>query len=65
MSETLTSREAAAELGVPLSTFHSWVVKGDITHVKRLPGLRGAKLFTVEDVAALKASKAKPQPVAS
>lgn len=48
--ETLTTREAAERIGVPVSTLHNWVTAQRITPIKRLPGQRGALLFALEDV---------------
>jgi excisionase family DNA binding protein len=55
VTETLTTREAAERVGVPISTFHNWVSAGRIAPVKQLPGTRGAYLFAPEAVEALRA----------
>lgn len=55
-SETLlTSQEAADILGVSVQTISKWVISGKLTPAKKLPGLRGAYLFTP---AALKTARA-------
>ena len=48
--DLLTSEEARAELGVDRSTLHRRVRRGDITPARKLPGLRGAFLFTRAEI---------------
>lgn len=44
----LTSREVCARLGIDRSTLTRWVQAGRITPAQKLPGLRGAYLFTAD-----------------
>ena len=48
--DLLTSEEACAALGVDRSTLHRRVQRGDITPARKLPGLRGAYLFTRAEI---------------
>lgn len=52
--DLLTSREAAAELGVTVRVWHWLVDKHDLHAAKELPGIRGAKLWHAADVARIK-----------
>jgi len=42
----LTSREVCDRLGIDRSTLTRWVQSGRIEAAQKLPGLRGAYLFT-------------------
>ena len=53
MANVLTSREAADRCGVPLRTWHNWVLAGRIDPIRKLAGQRGALLFDEADVNAL------------
>ena len=55
MANVLTSREAAERCGIPLRTWHNWVLAGRIDPVRKLAGQRGALLFDESDVNALAA----------
>jgi hypothetical protein len=48
--ESLTSREAAERLGVSVRQWHGLVAKHKLRPVRELPGLRGAKFWSVDDV---------------
>lgn len=54
----LTSAEVCDRLGIDRSTLSRWVASGRIKYAIKLPGLRGAYVFTPEavDAAALKAA---------
>ena len=50
MANVLTSREAAERCGIPLRTWHNWVLAGHIDPVRKLDGIRGALLFDADEV---------------
>lgn len=45
-----SSREAAAALGVTTRTIARWVADGRLTAEAQAPGVRGAYLFTPEEI---------------
>lgn len=49
-TEILTTRAVADRLGVSTSTIVRWVNIGRLTAFTKTPGLRGALLFTAEEV---------------
>lgn len=53
----LTSQEAADELGIDRSTLTRWVAAGEITPIKKLPGSRGAFLFSTQEVQRIKETR--------
>lgn len=57
-TELLTSAEACERLGIDRSTLSRWVEKGRLAPAQKLPGLRGAFLFTVEEINRAKVSAA-------
>jgi len=56
METLLTTKEAAAALGVAPQTIARWVDTGRIVPALRGPGLRGSMFFRAQDVDALKES---------
>lgn len=60
----LTSGQVCDELGIDRSTLSRWVTSGRVEATK-LPGLRGAYLFTREAIDALKAELATQREEAS
>jgi excisionase family DNA binding protein len=54
VDDTLTTREAADRLGVPLSTFHNFIRKGRIEPARKLSGRTGTYLFHPAAVDALR-----------
>ena len=54
----VTSRDAAARLGVDVRTLHRWTKAGRIAPLLKVPGYRGAYVFDVADVEALAAERA-------
>lgn len=52
----LTTSEVADALGVSVQTVSRWVGIGRLRPVHKLPGLRGAFLFSPDDIDALKES---------
>lgn len=52
----LTTSEVAAALGVSVQTVSRWVSIGRLQPIRKLPGLRGAFLFSPDDIAALEES---------
>jgi excisionase family DNA binding protein len=54
VDDTLTTREAADRIGVPLSTFHHLIRNKRITPARKLPGRTGSYLFKPADVDALR-----------
>ena len=46
----LTASEASAKMGVDRSTLTRWVAAGQISPLKKLPGVRGAMLFSPSDI---------------
>lgn len=48
------SAQAAKLLGIDRATFNRWVAAGRITPAVQFPGIRGARLFTVEAVEKLR-----------
>jgi excisionase family DNA binding protein len=58
----MTSAEACEQLEIDRSTLSRWVASGTITPAQKLPGLRGAFLFTPGDVEKLRSAMA-PTPV--
>jgi hypothetical protein len=53
----LSSHEAAAELGVTVSYWHTLVAKHDLQPVKKLAGLRGASLWDSADIERIKSDR--------
>lgn len=53
-SQPLTSAEACEQLGIDRSTLSRWVASGRIAPVFKVPGKRGAFLFSPADVEALR-----------
>jgi excisionase family DNA binding protein len=50
---SLTTREVAERLGCSVWTIRRYVVRGELTPVRQLPGGTGALLFARADVEAL------------
>ena len=53
--DLLTAAEAATELGTTVRTLNRWADEGKLPTAHKLPGVRGARLFTrsaVDDLAA-------------
>lgn len=48
--ETLTTLEAATQLGVNVQKFHRLADRHDIRPILKAPGLRGAKFWKASDV---------------
>jgi excisionase family DNA binding protein len=48
--EILTTRAVAERFGVAVSTVTRWVTDGHLTPMAKTPGLRGAYLFTADEV---------------
>ena len=46
----LTASEASDKMGVDRSTLTRWVAAGLISPLKKLPGVRGAMLFSPQDI---------------
>lgn len=46
----LTTRQVAEHFGVTPQTVAKWVANGRLIPVKKLPGLRGAHLFSADDI---------------
>lgn len=44
----ITSREVCKRLGIDRSTLTRWVAAGRVKPAQKLPGLRGAYLFTAD-----------------
>lgn len=58
----LTSHEAAERLNINRSTLTRWVLAGDVTPLRQLPGARGAYLFdpqAISDLAKQKHNESK------
>lgn len=53
MEPTLTTREAADQLGITVRQFHGLASKHDLIPARELPGIRGAKFWRVSDVVRL------------
>ena len=51
MHNTITSAEAAEQLGVSVRTVHRMVSAGELTPTIKLRGLRGAYLFDADQIA--------------
>jgi excisionase family DNA binding protein len=49
-TEILTTRAVAERFGVAISTVTRWVADGHLTPFTKTPGIRGAYLFTREEV---------------
>lgn len=56
--ELVTSAAVCTELGIDRSTLTRWVQAGRIEPATKLPGLRGAYLFTRAEIDRLKAKVA-------
>ena len=56
METLLTTKEAAAALGVAPQTIARWVDTGKLTPALRGPGVRGSMFFRDQDIDALKES---------
>lgn len=56
--ELVTSAAVCEELRIDRSTLSRWVAAGRIEPVTKLPGIRGAFLFTRADVERVKAEAA-------
>lgn len=54
--ESLTTKDAAARLGVPVSTFHRKYAP-KLNPIWKAPGLRGARLWNGADIARLIAER--------
>ena len=54
----MTSAEVCDRLGIDRSTLSRWVASGRISPTTKLPGVRGAFLFTRAEVARVKAGEA-------
>ena len=53
MDDMVTSREAAEIAGTTITTVNRWVKAGRLQPVIELPGYRGARLFSRDDVTAI------------
>jgi excisionase family DNA binding protein len=51
MSGPITTAEAAARLGVSVTTVHRLVLSGDLPYLKKMDGLRGGYLFDASTIA--------------
>lgn len=49
-ADLITAREAVEILGCSMSTLHRWADTGQLATAKKLPGVRGARLFLRSDV---------------
>ena len=59
-TDLLTTAEAAERLGTTVPTLNRWAAEGKIPTARKLPGLRGARLFLPADLDAFLASAAAP-----
>lgn len=50
MPELLTARQVCDELGLSSTTLDRWIAAGDIVIHRKLPGLRGPRLFTADHI---------------
>lgn len=56
--DLLTTAEVARIVGRSVPTIHRWVESGRLPTARKLPGIRGARLFRRSDVDALLAPEA-------
>ena len=56
-NEHMTTAEVAAELGCDVTTVNRKVKRGELTAALKAPGLRGAHLFTRDEIDRYKADR--------
>lgn len=62
--ESLTSRQAADQLGVSVQKFHRLMASEKVAPVMEAPGLRGAKFWNARDIERVQAGLVPSEAVA-